>query len=42
METHRELDSQGAAARTLRAFIVSYRELVGVIRDFVLPNPDVK
>ncbi len=37
-----EFDSFGPAARTLRAFIASYRELLGVIRDIMLPNPDVK
>lgn len=38
----REFDSYGATVRTLRGFIASYQELVGVIRDFMLPNPDVK
>ncbi len=37
-----EFDSYGAAVRTLRGFIDSYHELQGVIRDFMLPNPDVK
>ncbi|MHB8959940.1 MAG: transaldolase family protein [Candidatus Limnocylindrales bacterium] len=32
----------GAAARTLRSFVASYHDLVGVVRDIVLPNPDVK
>lgn len=40
--TPAEFDSFGPSARTLRAFIASYHELVGVIRDFMLPNPDVK
>ena len=35
-------DTYGATARTLRAFISSYHDLVAVIRDFMLPNPDVK
>lgn len=35
-------DSFGPTVRTLRAFIGSYHELVGVVRDFMLPNPDVK
>ena len=42
METYRELDSQGVAARALRGFLSSYHELVGVMRDFMIPNPDVK
>ena len=29
-------------SRTLRAFIGSYRDLLAVIRDFMLPNTDVK
>lgn len=37
-----EFDAFGPTARTLRAFIASYRELLGTIRDFMLPNPDVK
>jgi transaldolase len=37
-----EFDSFGPAVRTLRAFISSYHELVGLIREFMLPNPDVK
>jgi transaldolase len=37
-----EFDSFGPTVRTLRAFIGSYHELVGVIRDFMLPNPDGK
>ncbi len=40
--TPEEFDSYGATVRTLRAFIQSYQELVAVIRDFILPNPDVK
>ena len=31
-----------ASARTLRAFITSYHDLMGAIRDVVLPNPDAK
>jgi hypothetical protein len=26
--------------RTLRTFIASYQDLVAVMRDFMLPNPD--
>ena len=37
-----EFDTFGPTVRTLRAFILSYHELVGVIRDIMLPNPDVK
>jgi transaldolase len=37
-----EFDGYGATARTLRAFIGSYHEFVGLIRDFMIPNPDVK
>jgi transaldolase len=40
--TPAEFDSFGATARTLRSFIASYHDLVGVVRDIVLPNPDVK
>ena len=37
-----EFDSFGPTVRTLRSFISSYHELVGVVRDFMIPNPDVK
>ena len=37
-----EFDSYGATARTLRAFIAAAHDLMGVVRDFMLPNPDVK
>lgn len=37
-----EFDQFGPTARTLRAFITSYRDLTAVIRDFMLPNPDTK
>ncbi|HEY9078193.1 MAG TPA: transaldolase family protein [Anaerolineaceae bacterium] len=40
--TLEQLDTYGATVRTLRAFIESYHELMGVIRDFMLPNPDKK
>jgi transaldolase len=36
-----EFDSYGACVRTLRGFIASYHELVAVVRDFMLPNPDI-
>ena len=35
-----EFDSYGATRRTLRGFIASYQELVAVVRDVMLPNPD--
>ena len=31
-----------ADRRTLRAFIKSYHDLIGAIRDVVLPDPDVR
>jgi len=37
-----EFDTFGPTARTLRQFIGSYQELVALVRDFMLPNPDVK
>jgi transaldolase len=37
-----EFDAYGATARTLRGFIASYHDLVAVIRDLMLPDPDVK
>lgn len=37
-----EFDGYGATVRTLRQFIGSYHDLVGALRDVVLPNPDVK
>jgi len=35
-----EFDRFGATVRTLRGFIGSYQDLVGTIRDFMLPSPD--
>ncbi len=37
-----EFEGFGAAARTLRQFITAYHDLQGVVRDIVLPNPDLK
>ena len=37
-----EFDMYGATARTLRSFISSYIDLVNLIRDFMIPNPDLK
>jgi len=38
--TVEQFDSFGATARTLRSFIQSYHDLVGVVRDAMLPDPD--
>lgn len=35
-----EFDSYRAVVRTLRSFISSYESTLGVIREFMLPNPD--
>ncbi len=37
-----EFDSFGATVRTLRSFITSWHDFLALIRDFMLPNPDVK
>jgi transaldolase len=37
-----EFDTYGATVRTLRAFIASYHQLLAVIRDVLLPDPDVR
>jgi transaldolase len=37
-----EFDTFGATRRTLRGFIASYQELVAVVRDVMLPNPDAE
>jgi transaldolase len=37
-----DFDSYGATVRTLRTFIASYHELMALVRDGMLPNPDVK
>jgi transaldolase len=36
-----EFDSYGATRRTLRQFITACHDLDGMVRDFMLPNPDV-
>lgn len=36
-----EFTSYGATVRTLRAFISAAHELMGTIRDFMLPDPDL-
>jgi transaldolase len=40
--TPEEFDSFGPTVRTLRTFIGAYHDLIALIRDFMLPNPDVK
>ena len=35
-----EFDGFGPTVRTLRGFIKSYHDLVGAVRDIVLPDPD--
>jgi transaldolase len=37
-----EFESFGATARTLRGFVAGYHDLQAVVRDIVLPNPDVR
>jgi transaldolase len=37
-----EFDGYGATVRTLRGFIKSYHDLVGAVRDVVLPDPEIK
>lgn len=37
-----EFDGYGATVRTLRTFIKSYHDLLGAVRDIVLPDPDVR
>ena len=37
-----EFESYGASARTLRTFVKSYHDLMGAIRDLVLPDPDIR
>ena len=38
--TVEEFDSYGGTVRTLRGFIQSYHDLQGLVRDFMLPDPD--
>lgn len=40
--TVEEFDDYGATVRTLRVFIASAHDLMAEVRDFMLPNPDVK
>lgn len=37
-----EFDFFGASARTLRTFLSGYNDFVRVVRDVMLPNPDVR
>lgn len=37
-----QFDTYGATVRTLRGFVASYHEVQGVVREFMLPNPDIK
>jgi transaldolase len=37
-----EFDDYGATVRTLRSFIASVHDLMAEIREFMLPNPDMK
>ena len=36
-----EFESYGATARTLRGFIAGYADLLTIVRDLMLPNPDI-
>jgi len=36
-----EFDSFGATRRTLRTFISALNDLTTVIRDLMIPNPDI-
>jgi transaldolase len=40
--TVEEFDHFGATCRTLRQFLSGYDDLVRIVRDFMLPNPDVR
>jgi transaldolase len=40
--TPETFDGYGATVRTLRGFIGAVHDLTAVVRDFMLPNPDVK
>ena len=37
-----EFDAYPATVRTLRSFIGAYHDVVAIIRDFMLPDPDKK
>lgn len=40
--TIEEFDTFGPTVRTLRSFIGAYHDLTGMVRDFMLPDPDKK
>jgi len=40
--TIEDFDNYGGTVRTLRGFVASFHDLVAVIRDYMLPNPDIK
>ncbi len=40
--TKDEFDEFGPTRRTIRQFIEAYEDLAGVIRDFMIPNPDIE
>jgi transaldolase len=37
-----EFAGYGATVRTLRGFVAAYHELIGSVRDVLLPDPDVR
>jgi transaldolase len=37
-----EFDTYGATVRTLRGFVTSAHDLMAEVRNFMLPNPDIK
>jgi len=39
--TPEEFDGYGATVRTLRSFIAAVHELTGIVREYMLPNPDL-
>jgi len=39
--TPAEFDGYGPVVRTLRSFIEAWHTFVGMIREFMLPNPDL-
>ena len=40
--TSAEFDTFGPTVRTLRQFIAAASDLAALVRDFMLPNPDVR
>jgi transaldolase len=40
--TTAEFDSFGPVVRTLRSFITAWYDFVGIVRDVMLPDPDIK